>query len=61
MHEIFSRTNNSFEYEKENQMFKKHERKKANIIQLCFPTQILRWFSRGSEKTSINVPIDINS
>lgn len=42
-------------------MFKKHERKKANIIQLCFPTQILRWFSRGSEKTSINVPIDINS
>lgn len=61
MHEIFSRTNNSFEYEKENQMFKKHDRKKAKIIQLYFPTQILRWFSRGSDKTSVNVPIGIYS
>ena len=61
MQEIFSRTNNSFEYEKENQMFKKHDRKKAKIIQLCFPTQILRWFSGGSDKTSVNVPIGIYS
>ena len=35
--------------------------KKAKIIQLCFPTQILRWFSGGSDKTSVNVPIGIYS
>lgn len=42
-------------------MFKKHDRKKAKIKQLYFPTQILRWFSRGFEKTSVNVPIGIYS
>ena len=42
-------------------MFKKNNRKKAKIIQLYFPTQILGWFSRGSEKTSVNVPIGIYS
>lgn len=42
-------------------MFKKHDRKKAKIKQLYFPTQILRWFSRGFERTSVNVPIGIYS
>ena len=42
-------------------MFKKHDRKKEKMIQLCFPTQILRWFSGGSDKTSVNVPIGIYS
>ena len=46
---------------RKNQMFKKHDRKKAKIKQLYFPTQILRWFSRGFENTSVNVPIGIYS